>query len=97
MLNLACGRAQSPVCIVCVCVNARLIASGWAWLHETMLCHRGEQPGRGDRWACPELGVTFAPRQGPLGAWHGVKGEAMSVNEAPYAGAIVRSVRPEGT
>ena len=91
-LKLACGRAQSPVCIVCVCIDAGFIALGWAWPHEPILCHWGEQRGRGDRWTCPEFGATFAPRQVPLGAWHEVKGEAMSVNEAPYAGAVERGV-----
>ena len=41
----------------------------------TSLGHWGIGPGRGDEWACPGCGVTLKPRQG-------VKGEAMSVNEA---------------
>ena len=35
----------------------------------------------------PEAVVTFEPREEALGAWQEVKGEAMSVNEALYAGA----------
>ena len=81
----------------CVCVRKCTVhCLRGAWLHEAMLCHWGEQPGRGDRWACPEFGATFAPRQVPVGAWHEVKGEAMAVNEAPYAGAVEMPVRPEG-
>ena len=36
----------------------------------------------------PEAVVTFEPREEALGAWQEVKGEAMSVNEALYAGAM---------
>ena len=32
--------------------------------------------------------MTFEPREEALGAWQEVKGEAMSVTEALYAGAI---------
>ena len=35
----------------------------------------------------PDAVVTFEPREEALGAWQEVKGEAMSVNEALYAGA----------
>ena len=41
--------------------------------------------------------VTFEPREEDLGAWHDVKGEAMSVNEALYAGAIEGTVRLDGS
>ena len=37
--------------------------------------------------------MTFEPDQEALGAWQEVKGEAMSVNEALYAGAIEGTVR----
>ena len=37
----------------------------------------------------PDAVVTFEPVQEALGAWQEVKGEAMSVNEALYGGAIV--------
>ena len=36
----------------------------------------------------PDAVVTFEPVQEALGAWQEVKGEAMSVNEALYGGAI---------
>ena len=36
------------------------------------------------RWACPLSRVTFEPCQVLLWAWHGVKGEAMAVNEAEH-------------
>ena len=36
----------------------------------------------------PEAVVTFEPREEDLGAWQEVKGEAVSVNEALYGGAI---------
>ena len=41
--------------------------------------------------------VTFEPGQEALGAWQEVKGEAMSVNEALYAGAIEGTVRLDGS
>ena len=41
----------------------------------------------------PDAVVTFAPGQEASGAWQVVKGEAMSVNEALYAGAIEGTVR----
>ena len=40
--------------------------------------------------------VTFEPCQEASGAWQEVKGEAMSVNEALYAGAIEGTVRLDG-
>ena len=40
----------------------------------------------------PEAVVTFEPREEALGAWQEVKGEAMSVNEALYSGAIEGTV-----
>ena len=45
----------------------------------------------------PEAVVTFEPREESLGAWQEVKGEAMPVNEALYAGAIERTVRLDGS
>ena len=45
----------------------------------------------------PEAVVTFEPREEALGAWQEVKGEAMSVNEALYAGAIEGTVRLDGS
>ena len=44
----------------------------------------------------PDAVATFAPGQEALGAWQEVKGEAMSVNEALYAGAIEGTVRLDG-
>ena len=44
----------------------------------------------------PEAEVTFEPREEALGAWQ-VKGDAMSVNEALYAGAIEGTVRLDGS
>ena len=41
----------------------------------------------------PEAVVTFESREEALGAWQEVKGEAMSVNEALYAGAIEGTVQ----
>ena len=41
--------------------------------------------------------MTFEPGQEALGAWQEVKGEAMSVNEALYAGAIEGTVRLDGS
>ena len=45
----------------------------------------------------PEAVLTFEPREEALGAWQEVKGEAMSVNEALYAGAIEGTVRLDGS
>ena len=45
----------------------------------------------------PEAVVTFEPREEALGAWQEVKGEAVSVNEALYAGVIEGTVRLEGS
>ena len=45
----------------------------------------------------PEAVVTFEPREEALGAWQEVKGEAMSVNEALYGGAIEAPVRLDGS
>ena len=45
----------------------------------------------------PEAVVIFEPREEALGAWQEVKGEAMSVNEALYAGAIEGTVRLDGS
>ena len=45
----------------------------------------------------PEAVVTFEPREEALGAWQEVKGEAMSVNEALYGGAIEGPVRLDGS
>ena len=44
-----------------------------------------------------EAVVTFEPREEALGAWQEVKGEAMSVNEALYAGAMEGTVRLDGS
>ena len=41
--------------------------------------------------------MTFEPREEALGAWQEVKGEAMSVNEAVYAGVIEGTVWPDGS
>ena len=41
----------------------------------------------------PEAVVTFESREEALGAWQEVKGEAVSVNEALYTGAIEGTVR----
>ena len=59
----------------------------------------GLGPGHGDRWACPRCDVTFEPRQAAVGAWQEVKGEAMPVNEALYAGMIegLGTVQPDGS
>ena len=80
-----------------MCVNAGFIASDWAWLHRPVLGHRGLGLGRGDRWACPGCGGDLCTRPGASGAWQEVKGEAMSVNEALYAGAIKGTVRLDGS
>ena len=45
----------------------------------------------------PDAVVTFEPDQEALGAWQEVKGEAMSVNEALYGGAIEGPVRLDGS
>ena len=39
--------------------------------------------------------MTFESRQVAMGAWQEVKGEAMPVDEALYAGVIERTVRPD--
>ena len=44
----------------------------------------------------PDAVVTFAPGQEASWAWQEVKGEAMSVNEALYGGAIEGPVRLDG-
>ena len=68
------------------------------WLHEPLLGHWGARQGRGDdRWACPGFGVSLKPRQVDVGAWQEVKGEAMPVNAAVYAGVIERTVWPDGS
>ena len=45
----------------------------------------------------PDAMVTFEPGQKALEAWQEVKREAMSVNEALYAGAIEGIVRLDGS
>ena len=45
----------------------------------------------------PDAVVTLEPGQEVLGVWQGVKGEAMSVNEALYAGAIEGTVQLDGS
>ena len=45
----------------------------------------------------PDAVVTFEPGQEALGAWQEVKGEATSVNEALYGGAIEGPVRLDGS
>ena len=45
----------------------------------------------------PDAVVTFEPVQEAFGAWQEVKGEAMSVNEALYGGAIEGPVRLDGS
>ena len=45
----------------------------------------------------PEAVATFEPSEEALRAWQEVKGEAMSVNEALYAGAIEGTVRLDGS
>ena len=40
---------------------------------------------------------VFEPREEALGAWQEVKGEAVSVNEVLYAGAIEGTVRLDGS
>ena len=45
----------------------------------------------------PDAVVTFEPREEALGAWKEVKSEAMSVNEALYAGVIEGTVRLDGS
>ena len=44
----------------------------------------------------PDAVVTFESGQEDLGAWQAVKGEAMSVNEALYTGAIEVTMRLDG-
>ena len=79
-----------------MCVNAGFIASDWAWLHRPVLGHRaGDLAAIGGR--VPDAVVTFEPGQEALGAWQEVKGEAMSVNEALYGGAIEGPVRLDGS
>ena len=65
--------------------------------------------GRGFTGQCLDIGAwdlasaiggrvpDFEPREEALGAWHEVKGEAMSVNEALYAGAMEGTVRLDGS
>ena len=45
----------------------------------------------------PDAVLTFEPVREALGAWQEVKGEAMSVNEALYGGAIEGPVRLDGS
>ena len=45
----------------------------------------------------PDAVMTFEPGQEALGAWQEVKGEAMSINEALYAGAIEGTVWLNGS
>ena len=80
-----------------MCVNAGFVASDWAWLQGPVLGHRrlGLAAAIGGR--VPKAVVTFKPREDALGAWQEVKGEAMSVNEALYAGAIEGTVRLDGS
>ena len=76
-----------------MCVNAGFIASDWAWLHNIGAWDLAAAIGG----HVPEAVVTFGPREEALGAWQEVKGEAMSVNEALYAGAIEGTVRLDGS
>ena len=69
-------------------------ASDWAWLHGPVLAWDLALAIGG---RVPEAVVTFEPREEALGAWHEVKGEAMSVNEALYSGAIEGTVRLDGS
>ena len=82
---------------MCVCVNAGFIASDWAWLHRPVLGYRRLGLGLAIDGRVPEAMVTFEPREEALGAWQEVKGEAMSVNQALYAGAIEGTVRLDGS
>ena len=45
----------------------------------------GAQRVCGNRWSCPQSGVTFDPRDALPGAWQEVKGKAMLVVEADYS------------
>ena len=47
------------------------------------------------RYECPLSRVTFEPGQVLLWAWHGVKVEAMAINEAERTTGIVWKVRRE--
>ena len=80
-----------------MCVNAGFIASDWAWLHGPVLGYRRLTLALTIGGRVPEAVVTFEPREVALGAWQEVKGEAISVNEALYAGAIDGTVRLDGS
>ena len=77
-----------------MCVNAGFIASDWAWLHGPVLGYRRLSLASAIGGRVPEAVVTF---EEALGAWQEVKGEAMSVNEALYAGAIEGTVWLDGS
>jgi hypothetical protein len=44
------------------------------------------------RWACPQFGVTFEPRQERRWAWQEVNCEGISVNEAVHTSVIESTV-----
>ena len=67
-------------------VNAGFVASDWAWLDGPVLGHWAWDLAAAIGGRVPDAVVTFEPGQEALGAWQEVKGEAMSVNEALYAG-----------
>ena len=86
------------LCGVCACALMQVfIASDWAWLHRPVLGHRGRGLAAAIGGRVPDAVVTFEPVQEALGAWQEVKGEAMSVNEALYGGAIEGPVRLDGS
>ena len=62
-----------------------------------MLGHRAWDLAAAIGGRVPDAVVTFEPGHEALGAWQEVKGDAMSVNEALYAGAIEGTVRLDGS
>ena len=90
-----CPGTVYSVCVrACALMQVLLLPVGRGFMSQ---CLDNARPGLGDRWVCPGFGMTFEPRQARVGWWQEVKGEAMPVNEALYAGMIERTIWPDGS
>ena len=86
------------LCAVCACalMQVLLLPIGRGFTGQCLDIGAGDSAAAiGGR--VPDAVVTFEPVQEALGAWQEVKGEAMSVNEALYGGAIEGPVRLDGS
>ena len=90
------GVFQAPVCSVCALMQVLSLPIGLGFTGQCL------DIGVQDRATAidgrvPDAVVTFESHEEALGAWQEVKGEATSVNEALYAGAIEGTVRRDGS